>query len=79
MNNFKSIFQSKAMWTAFLGFVFALLAALGVLPAGFDTAQATGIVFAVLSAVFGLFRYNATEQLAPTKQAAARLSAARRY
>ncbi len=78
MYNFKSIFESKAMWTAFLGFLFALLAALGVLPAGFDSAQATGIVFTVLSALFGLFRYQATAQLAPTKAAAKRLSS-RRY
>lgn len=63
MTGFKNLFASKAIWTALLGFVFAVLAALNVLPAGFDTAQATGVVFAVLSALFGLFRFQATDKL----------------
>lgn len=71
MYDFKSIFASKTVWTAFIGFVLAVLVALGVVPTTVDAAQITGIVFAVITALTGLFRIKATAQLAVDPQKAA--------
>lgn len=77
MYDFKNIFASKTVLTAIVGAVFGLLAALGIIDINPELQAA---VVTVLFALAGLFRVNATDQLALNpEKAEARARAARRF
>lgn len=69
MFDFKNIFASKTVLATIVGGVFSLLAALGLITID---PEIQGAVVTVLFALAGLFRVQATQQLAlnPEKAAA---------